>query len=210
MQHLTNYQLYPLFSTWLGIRQRCTDPACPAYPDYGGRGILMCERWALSVDAFIVDMGPRPADHSIDRIDVNGHYEPSNCQWATREQQARNKRNTRITDDDVREIVAAVQRGVPLSHIPLVYPVTRQYVQRLVDGSVRRVEGIDYVRRDRSTAHAKKLTAADVQAIRTAYAAGTRPRDLAVKFGIHRNNVHRILNGKSWAQTTDKHPSSSK
>lgn len=74
---------------------RCTNPASRAFADYGGRGIKVSGRW-LSFDAFLADMGPRPgAGYSLDRIDPNGHYEPGNVRWATRYEQAQNKRLSR-------------------------------------------------------------------------------------------------------------------
>jgi hypothetical protein len=75
------------------MMQRCYDERVRSYRLYGGRGIVVCERWK-SPENFVADMGPKPtAQHSIDRIDVNGNYEPSNCRWATSKQQCRNKRN---------------------------------------------------------------------------------------------------------------------
>jgi hypothetical protein len=85
------------------MRSRCSDKKNAKYPNYGGRGIKVCERWANSFSNFYEDVGPSPsARHSIDRIDVNGDYCPENCRWATPAQQADNKTNTiRLTCDGV-------------------------------------------------------------------------------------------------------------
>ena len=80
---------------WRHIKERCYNVNSKCYPNYGGRGIKMCERWRDSFENFFIDMGYAPsARHSIDRIDVNGNYEPGNCRWATNRQQNRNRRIT--------------------------------------------------------------------------------------------------------------------
>ena len=81
------------YRTWSNIKKRCNNPNRPDYARYGGRGIKVCERW-MTFTNFLEDMGESPEELSIDRIDVNGDYEPSNCRWATRSEQARNKRGT--------------------------------------------------------------------------------------------------------------------
>ena len=85
----------PEYRSWRGMFSRCCTQKNPKYPTYGGRGIAVCKRWRKFTN-FISDMGFRPTSgHSIDRINNDGNYEPSNCRWATRGQQQLNKRRTR-------------------------------------------------------------------------------------------------------------------
>jgi hypothetical protein len=83
-----------LYHTWYGMKKRCYNTNSINYKYYGGRGITICDRW-LGVDGFknfLEDMGQRPIGTSIDRINVNGNYELSNCRWATPKQQLNNRR----------------------------------------------------------------------------------------------------------------------
>jgi len=90
---------HPLYSVWHGIVKRCTHTSNPKYPDYGGRGIKMCDRWLNDFWAFVEDIGTRPSEkHSLDRIDPNRNYEPDNCRWANPTEQSRNtRRATTVT-----------------------------------------------------------------------------------------------------------------
>lgn len=81
----------PEWTSWQMMRQRCQNPGATQYADYGGRGVTVCARWQ-DFTAFYADMGPRPEGMTLDRIDVNGNYEPGNCKWSTRSEQNRNKR----------------------------------------------------------------------------------------------------------------------
>jgi hypothetical protein len=89
----------PEYNSWRSIVQRCLNPKCKAYRDYGARGISMCLLWRLSFSAFLEDVGPRPGlGYSLDRIDNEGNYEPGNVRWATPTEQCRNRRGNRIIE----------------------------------------------------------------------------------------------------------------
>jgi hypothetical protein len=83
---------------------RCYNVNDPKYPLYGGRGIRMCEEWRDDFNAFFRDMGPRPKGTTLDRINVDGHYEPGNCRWATPSEQAQNRRLTLYVDWEGRKL----------------------------------------------------------------------------------------------------------
>jgi len=81
----------PEYGSWAHARDRCNNPNHHAFKNYGGRGITFCKRWD-NFQVFLVDMGPRPTRTTLDRIEVNGNYEPINCRWATYKQQSGNRR----------------------------------------------------------------------------------------------------------------------
>lgn len=89
----------PEYRAWGNAIDRCENNKSNSWSRYGGRGIRVCGRWRQSFEAFLLDMGNRPSDrHSLDRIDNDGNYEPTNCRWATKKEQAANRHNTVVLD----------------------------------------------------------------------------------------------------------------
>jgi hypothetical protein len=110
----------PGYYCWLSMRRRCDTPKHKSFHNYGGRGIRVCERWS-SFAAFIADMGPRPSsNHSIERRDNNGNYEPGNCHWATPIEQLNNSRTNRwITLNGESHTVCQWSRILGIKHVSI-------------------------------------------------------------------------------------------
>lgn len=85
------------YRSWSHMKSRCLNPNIDNFQNYGGRGIKVCERWMESFDNFLQDMGERPDGMTLDRLNTNENYEPSNCKWSTDAEQRRNKRNRRTS-----------------------------------------------------------------------------------------------------------------
>lgn len=88
----------PEYEAWKGMKSRCYNENKKQFKDWGGRGIIVCDRWIDSFENFLEDMGKMPGPrYSLERIDNNGNYEPSNCEWIHVTEQARNKTNNQIS-----------------------------------------------------------------------------------------------------------------
>lgn len=121
----------PEYTAWESMIRRCHSSGWKRYADYGGRGIRVCDRWRSSFVAFYESIGPRPsALHSLDRIDNDGHYEPSNVRWATRAQQMRNRRNTKVDEEGFRQIACLRALGIPSKWIGPVFGIRPVEVRR--------------------------------------------------------------------------------
>lgn len=111
----------PTYVAWKGMRNRCLNSNEEQYKDYGGRGISICSRWD-SFENFRADIGDRPKGAMLERDNNDGDYEPSNCRWATRTEQNRNRRSIRhILVDGEMLCAAEAARRIGLTKSALYY-----------------------------------------------------------------------------------------
>jgi len=101
MHGMVNTKIYYV---WCQMKQRCTNPNHPHYKDYGGRNIKICDRWLNSFENFYVDMGEKPKGLTLERMDNDGEYCKENCRWATRYEQAQNRRSTILSPESIKRI----------------------------------------------------------------------------------------------------------
>jgi len=108
----------PEYRAWIQMKWRCENPRATSWRLYGGRGIRVCPDWSGSYQAFLSHIGRKPTpEHSLDRIDVNGHYEPGNVRWANRRTQASNRRtSTMISHSGETYCMAEWARRLGISH----------------------------------------------------------------------------------------------
>jgi hypothetical protein len=132
----------PEWKAWQNAKERCRTPSHRQYGLYGARGIQVCEKWSASFEAFFADMGKRPSKtHSLDRIDVNGNYEPGNCRWATPKQQANNRRtNVRLLWNGAEMTLAEIARLEKIPYVQFCHRINNGFT---INGAVKRQREID-------------------------------------------------------------------
>ena len=122
------------YGIYKSMIQRCTNPKNKSYCNYGGKGITICKEWLDSFEQFYEDMGPKPnKNSSIERIDYNGNYEPSNCKWEGYVVQGRNKSSTKLSLIKAREIRSKYSKGASLTELGKEYGVTKQTIYSVVN-----------------------------------------------------------------------------
>ena len=178
-----------LLGVWRTMHNRCYNVNQKSYQNYGGRGIAVDDVWhgAEGFKRFLADMGPQPEGGTVERIDNNANYGPSNCRWATRAEQANNKRNNVfITANGKTQTLLAWARELGCSHAAILY--------RLKKGmSEHDAVTMPIPKRPNS-----KLTEKDALYVRANYPTMTA-QCLATKLGVSKKTVLNILHGKTFA-----------
>lgn len=182
--------------TWCGIRARCLNPNNKGFRYYGGRGITICSRWSASFSAFLEDMGRRPTpEHSVDRIDNNGGYDcghcvdcfsrgriKTNCRWATKREQGRNRRSNRyITYNNETKMLVEWAESASMTQAQLIYRLSLGWtLPKALNTPVKsRV----------------KLTEDNVRYIRQS---SEKNRVLAEKFGVSLSRISQVRLFECW------------
>jgi DNA-binding transcriptional regulator YiaG len=173
------------------MTQRCLNPRNPSYPYYGGRGIAVCGRWlphpppdGTGYYNFLEDMGERPEGMTLDRIDPDGNYEPSNCRWATRATQSQNVRNADLTWDLVNEI--RENAHLPRRALANRYGISYQHVRNILLNEAWIVPEVTWAEGPRM----RKVTSSEVAAIRSM--TGMTHQQIADLFGVSKSVVTRL------------------
>lgn len=146
-----NLDNHPLRLIWKSMLMRCNNPNVMGYKHYGGRGIKVCDRWSgeLGFENFIKDMGERPDGTTLDRIDYNGNYEPSNCRWATTDEQANNRTDNIYIIVGDREITAKqFCKALGLNYWVAIKQIQRGYDINIIAKDVRFNQGVYRRRHD--------------------------------------------------------------
>jgi len=179
-----------LLSIWRAMHNRCYNSNQKSYPWYGGRGIVVDSRWhgKEGFDAFVRDMGDRPAGGTIERVDNDGPYCPENCTWATRLEQSKNKRNTRlITANGETKHLANWARHLGCNSAAIL---------ARIQAGMSEEEAVTKPVPERPNA---KLTMANAEYVRQTYPMKTA-QQLATELGVSKKTVLNIIHNRTFVQ----------
>lgn len=176
------------YRVWRAMHDRCYSPNVKSYKDYGARGIVIADCWhgRHGFHQFMRDMGARPKGSTLDRINNNGPYSPDNCRWATRDQQANNKRNNRNITANGKTLTLA-QWAKELNCSPAA-------ITRRIKAGMPPENAVTIAVQERPNA---KLTVSDVQFIKQNYPMLTATA-LARQFKVSKKTVLNVLHGKTF------------
>jgi hypothetical protein len=124
----------PEYTAWREMKRRCYTPG-RYFKDYGGRGIRVCPEWVNDFQAFFEHVGRRPSpEHSLDRKNNEGHYEPGNVRWATKAEQSHNTRRSKVSAVDAQFIHHWLSKGHPVKDIASAFGISKVHVYAIRAG----------------------------------------------------------------------------
>ena len=200
--HIEGGKQSSTYNSWCNMKARCLNPKHKDFPNYGGRGVKVCERWMV-FDNFLEDMGPKPENGwAISRKGDVGNYEPGNCQWKSKSENSseahrgERQHKAKLNEDKVREIFELREQGWSQKEIGLKFGVSKQAVCKvLTRENWSHVENISEVALDLKA----KLDEDKVREIFKLRKQGWTQKEIGLKFGVGQKAVSKVLNRQTWS-----------